>query len=231
MGHAIGEIKSPVGFPIWLLRAVVSFIPKAVYGIELPWQANIGRRARFPHQTGIVVARDAVIGDDCVIHQNVTIGVTAHGGRAPRIGNAVEIGAGAVVFGDVEIGEGAFIGPNAVVSTNVPPGARVVASPSQILTMSDSMSPAATHRNSAETDTVPDVGDVVEILRKVLFLETPIEADTPLLSSGLVDSLNVVVVLEAIESRYGITVRPDELSSESFDTPRDIVEYLGAARR
>lgn len=45
---------------------------------------------------------------------------------APRIGNRVYLGAGAKILGSVTIGDGAMIGANAVVTKDVPAGAKVV---------------------------------------------------------------------------------------------------------
>ena len=44
---------------------------------------------------------------------------------APRLGNRVRVGVGAVVAGDIDIGDDVAIGPNAVVMANVPDGAIV----------------------------------------------------------------------------------------------------------
>lgn len=103
------------------------------YGIELPWSAKLGRRVRIAHQSGIVIHNDAIIGDDCLIRQNVTIGLaSAEDGRAPVLGKCVNIGAGAVLFGGVKVGDGARIGPNAVVMQNIPPGATAFGNPVRI---------------------------------------------------------------------------------------------------
>jgi serine O-acetyltransferase len=61
------------------------------------------------------------IGRDCRVHQNVTLGWKGPG-RAPRIGDRVSIYPGAVVIGDISIGDDAVIGANAVVVKDVPPG-------------------------------------------------------------------------------------------------------------
>ena len=101
------------------------------YGIELYATAVLGRRIRIAHQGAIVIHPHATIGDDCLIRQGVTIGAAVHdAGRAtaPTLERGVELGAGAVVAGKIRIGEGARIGPNAVVIRNVAAGAIVVAS-------------------------------------------------------------------------------------------------------
>ncbi|MBD3243640.1 MAG: serine acetyltransferase [Chitinivibrionales bacterium] len=104
------------------------------YGIELPYKARIGRRCRIAHQSGIVVHPNARIGDDCLLRHNVTIGAARdhRAWEAPCLENGVQVGAGAQVLGPITIGEGARIGPNAVVMTNVPPGATAFGNPAQL---------------------------------------------------------------------------------------------------
>jgi serine O-acetyltransferase len=67
------------------------------------------------------------IGDDVIIRQNTTFGISAldKPQARPVIGDRVQIGAGAVLIGGVEIGEDTVIGANAVVARSLPP--RVVA--------------------------------------------------------------------------------------------------------
>lgn len=106
------------------------------YGIELPATASVGRRLLLGHQSGIVIHPYAVIGDDCMIRQNVTIGSATPDRvfqEAPKLGNGVQVGAGAVIVGKVTIGDGARIGPTAVVLTNVPAGASVFVAPPRII--------------------------------------------------------------------------------------------------
>lgn len=105
------------------------------YGIELPGTTKVGRRFVIGHQGGIVIHYYSVIGDDCLIRQNVTIGAASHDRPfdAPKLGHRVQVGCGAAILGNVTIGDGARIGPNAVVMTNVPAGATVFAPPSRII--------------------------------------------------------------------------------------------------
>lgn len=77
----------------------------------------------LPHGLhGVYISRYASIGADCRIYQNVTIGEVR--GKAPQIGRNCLIGAGAVVVGDIRIGDGVKIGAGAVVCTDVPEGSR-----------------------------------------------------------------------------------------------------------
>lgn len=83
--------------------------------------ARLGQRLKLPHPNGVVIHQECEIGDDCMIMQQVTIGITNNGGP-PRIGSRVYIGAGAKVLGPIVIGDGAAIGANAVVLKDVPAG-------------------------------------------------------------------------------------------------------------
>lgn len=123
-----------------LLRAPLSILYRMMfryvrnhYGIELPYSARLGRRVVIDHQSGIVIHGDCIIGDDCIIRQNVTIGIRDMTDlrAVPTLGNGVNVGAGAVIVGPIHIGDGAWIGANAVVLKDVPAGAMAVGIPAK----------------------------------------------------------------------------------------------------
>jgi len=105
-----------------------------VYGIELPYSTELGRRVVIEHQHGIVIHGCAKIGDDCIIRQGVTIGNRTLDKPldAPTLGNHVNVGAGAKILGKITIGDYAVIGANAVVLQDVPAGALAVGVPAVI---------------------------------------------------------------------------------------------------
>jgi serine O-acetyltransferase len=118
-----------------LYRAGYVFV-RNVYGIELFYTTQVGRRFEIGHQGGIVIHPRSIIGDDCSIHQNVTLGAASDKDwerQAPVLGNGVALGAGVVVLGSVTIGDGARVGPNCVVLTDVPPGAVVFVAPPRMV--------------------------------------------------------------------------------------------------
>ena len=102
-------------------------------GVELPWKLRVGPGLRLMHVHGLVVHDATVIGSAVTLRQNVTIGLAHDDGRAPRIGDNVDIGASAIVLGDIEVGPGATIGAGAVVVKDVPAGATVVGNPARIV--------------------------------------------------------------------------------------------------
>jgi serine O-acetyltransferase len=123
--------------PLRLLVGFLAFFVRNFYGIELYPTATIGRRFGIVHQHGIVIHQRAVIGDDCLVRQGVTIGAAGSrddAARPPRLGDRVKVGAGAVIAGPISIGDDVTIGPNAVVMTNVPAGSMVTVPPARIMT-------------------------------------------------------------------------------------------------
>lgn len=96
------------------------------FGCYVSPTARIGRNCVFPHPVGIVVGDGVVIGDDCVIYQNVTLGARTRGqeaeARYPVLEDGVVVYAGAVVIGPVRLGRGSRVAANAVVVADVPDG-------------------------------------------------------------------------------------------------------------
>lgn len=119
-------------FARWPLRRLYLGLHAFVrnfYGIEISYLVRIGRRLRIAHQSGIVVHEFATLGDDCLLRQNVTIGVTREDTpreEAPVIGDRVQLGAGAVVLSPARIGDDVVIGPNIVVRSDVPSGSAIL---------------------------------------------------------------------------------------------------------
>jgi serine O-acetyltransferase len=90
-----------------------------VAGVDIPVDTRIEGGLMMPHPNGIVIHANAIIGPNCLLFQQVTIG-TLEGSGAPRIGGHVDIGAGARVLGGITVGDHVKIGANAVVLEDVP---------------------------------------------------------------------------------------------------------------
>jgi serine O-acetyltransferase len=121
-----------VPFVPWVLKVV----NRVLFSISLPPTVSVGSNVTFGYQgLGIVVHRLAVIGNNVIVSQNVTIGGRSGKPGAPVIEDDVLIGAGACVLGAIRIGRGAQIGANAVVLADVPPGAVAVGVPARIVRM------------------------------------------------------------------------------------------------
>lgn len=105
------------------------------YTIELPRTTKVGRRLNIAHQGGIVIHPLSTIGDDCIVLQNVTIGAATGETfeNCPVLGNRVYVGCGAAIIGKVFIGDDVRIGPNVVVTMNVPAQSSVVSPPPRVI--------------------------------------------------------------------------------------------------
>jgi len=102
-----------------------------VTGADIPLNCKLGGGLLLPHPNGIVIHPEAEIGPNCLLFQQVTLGVGDRG--APKIGGHVDIGAGAKILGPVTIGRHARIGANAVVINDVPDGATAVGVPARVI--------------------------------------------------------------------------------------------------
>lgn len=85
-------------------KKIIGIIFRPIYrfynlflGVDIPWRLKIGSNLKISHPLGIVINADAVIGDNCIIRQNTTIG--EKNGEAPIILNNVNIGANSLILG------------------------------------------------------------------------------------------------------------------------------------
>ena len=117
------------------LPRLISYWSRIFTGIDIHPKASIGNRFFIDHGTGVVIGETAIIGDDVLIYQQVTLGGTgsAHTKRHPTIGNNVIIGAGAKVLGNITIGNNVRIGAGSVVINDVPEHSTVVGIPARIV--------------------------------------------------------------------------------------------------
>ena len=93
--------------------------------------SDIGPGLFIQHGFSTIVAA-ASVGANCWVNQQVTIGFDRPDSR-PVLGDNVAVHAGAKVLGAVTLGDGARVGANAVVLTDVPPGATAVGVPARVL--------------------------------------------------------------------------------------------------
>lgn len=106
-------------------RAMASYIQAKVvsqYAVDIHPAAVIGDGIFIDHAAGIVIGETAVVEDEVTLFQGVTLGGTGKddGDRHPKVRKGAFIGAGAVVFGNIEIGPRAKVAGGAVVVKNVP---------------------------------------------------------------------------------------------------------------
>jgi len=103
--------------------------------IDIHPAATIGKRVFIDHGTGVVIGETAIIEDDVLIYQGVTLGGVSltHGKRHPTIKRGVVLGAGAKVLGNITIGEFSKIGANSVVVKEVPDCSTAIGIPAHVI--------------------------------------------------------------------------------------------------
>jgi serine O-acetyltransferase len=107
-------------------------------GIHLGPETQIGPGLYIAHFGGIWINPRVQMGAHCNIAHGVTIGAPDAEAGAPVLGDRVWVGAGAVITGPVQIGSGAVIGANSLVSSNLPENAVAVGVPARVLAHSGS---------------------------------------------------------------------------------------------
>lgn len=117
-----------------LLPGLIKTAIRIVWGAVIPYQADIGEGTEIGYQgLGVVIHKRCVIGRNCHIAQNVTLGGTSGYYDVPMLGNNVEVGAGANIIGPVRIGNNVIIGAGAVVLNDIPDGCTAVGVPAHII--------------------------------------------------------------------------------------------------
>jgi serine O-acetyltransferase len=120
--------------PLTLLYRFLNKLAQLFFGMKLDYTVKVGRRVKLEHFGGMILgARE--IGDDVILRQNTTLGIrsTDDLNAKPTIGPRTDVGAGAVIVGNITVGENSIIGANSVVFTNVPPGAVVMGVPGRVI--------------------------------------------------------------------------------------------------
>ncbi len=163
----------------WLYQKGLRFLPRFISAIgqfltviDIHPAAQIGRRVFIDHGMGVVIGETAVIGNDVLIYQQVTLGgvSTDKGKRHPTIEDGVVIGTGAKILGNITIGTNSKVGANSVVVKNVPPESTAVGIPARVLKR-------GYDKNPLSHDKIPDVNkEIFEyLLKRIAVLEAAIE--------------------------------------------------------
>ncbi|WP_365361943.1 hypothetical protein [uncultured Microbacterium sp.] len=109
----------------------------ALTGADFVPGCSAGAGLVIQHPSGIVFGGGAIVGEDCTVLQQVTLGERYADGRGPHnyptIGDRCTIGAGAKILGGVAIGSDVGVGANSVVLDDIPSGNVVVGSPARIV--------------------------------------------------------------------------------------------------
>src|SRR5262245_6563432 len=115
-----------------------------IFGVDIHPAARIGKGIFMDHATGVVIGETAVVEDGVSMLHGVTLGGTGTeaGDRHPKIREGVMIGAGASVFGNIEVGACAKIGAGSVVLKAVPARCTAAGVPARLVGLCANREPA-----------------------------------------------------------------------------------------
>jgi serine O-acetyltransferase len=135
--HRIGAwaltLPYPVRYVVSAIYMVMHYWVHLVSGTIIAREARIGADLYLPHSGNIIIHPHCVIGDNCAIFHEVTLGTSIDRAGVPRLGNGVFVGPGAKILGPVVIGDGARIAGNSLVLGDVPPGTVAIGVPARVI--------------------------------------------------------------------------------------------------
>jgi serine O-acetyltransferase len=121
-------------FPIaWLVLRSFGYL----FGMSIPFQTQIGSGFYINRARGIVIHPSTVIGRNCNISHQVSLGEPAEKGQ-PVIGDYVYIGPRAKVSGNLRIGNHVAISADCVVTTDIPDQSVVFGDPGRVAPLEES---------------------------------------------------------------------------------------------
>lgn len=125
---------APLRLPMWLFYRIAR-LPYWLFNLHL-WAghrgAQIGPGLLLIHPNNIYFGPGVVVGADCDIYHEVTLGM-GHIPGTPKLGDQVSVFSGARVLGGVQIGARSMIGANSVVVRDVPESTVVLPPASRLL--------------------------------------------------------------------------------------------------
>jgi len=130
IAHALLKLEVP------LIPRIITEMAHSETGIDIHPGATIGEYFTIDHGTGVVIGETAIIGNNVKMYQGVTLGAKSFPSdengnpikgieRHPHIGNNVIIYSNTTILGRINVGDGAVIGGNMWVDTDVPAGAKL----------------------------------------------------------------------------------------------------------
>ncbi len=115
---------------------IIMGITQIITNVDIHPRCTIGRGVFIDHGFGVVIGETAVIEDDVLIYQGVTLGgvnLERDIKRHPTIKRGAVIGGGAKVLGNITIGESARVGANSVVVKSVPANSTAIGIPARVI--------------------------------------------------------------------------------------------------
>jgi serine O-acetyltransferase len=116
----------------WLLAKYKFKKTSIKLGYSVPINV-FGPGLSIPHYGTIVVNPNVKVGANCRLHVGVNIGASGGADQVPTIGDNVYIGPGAIIFGNITIGNNVSIGANSTVTKSFGDNVVIAGSPAKII--------------------------------------------------------------------------------------------------
>jgi serine O-acetyltransferase len=198
--HRIAHGLFQAGIPFF--PRLISYLTRFLTGIEIHPGARLGKGIFIDHGMGVVIGETAIVGDEALIYQGVTLGGTGKelGKRHPTLGRGVVVGAGAKVLGNIEIGDNVRIGAGSVVLRSVPSDCTVVGVPGRVVYQGGKRIDPLNHAES------PD--PLADVIRSLVERLDQVETELETLRSGKEPS--------ALPSVRPLLLKSDKRTAASF---------------
>lgn len=113
---------------------IIELLIFILYNSRIPSSSSIGKGTVFSYGgIGVVIHKRAVIGNNCKIGTNVTIGGRSGHFMVPIICNNVDLSTGSKILGPITLGDNVIVGANAVVISSFGSNSIVAGVPARLI--------------------------------------------------------------------------------------------------
>ncbi|MFT3926764.1 MAG: serine acetyltransferase [Myxococcales bacterium] len=125
LGVWVRAVPRPLRLLVHVPQRAMDTVWRVGFNLRISPDAQIGPGLCLIHPWSVIIG-SCVIGEDCLIFHEVTLGTNANSeGMFPTVGDHVDIYVGARVLGKVRVGDHVKIGANTVIMKSVPSGSTV----------------------------------------------------------------------------------------------------------
>lgn len=115
--YRICKLIHSTGFP--LITTIHRTIQTYAFSCDISLESKLGGGIHLPHPIGITIGKGVIIGENCTLYQNTTLGAKK-AEEYPTIQESVTIFPSTTVAGKIQIGKGSQIAANLFLDKSLP---------------------------------------------------------------------------------------------------------------